>query len=193
MPGVLLGLPFDIDPTGFYEQPMTNVTPRPQKGGGEFDRQELAKADAPKANGKSEPKQAEPVKAEPEAKETLAVKDETKAEVTKSAEPDNDPNDMMNALRQAADGAATQVVEREPGNDSAASTADTPTPDQELEQWFRDQMAEIDKTASIPALMDLRDVTQANATDAQMIEFKKASKRRPYSRARSLRLTPSRT
>lgn len=173
MPGILMGLSFDYDQESPFASPMQNITPpRPQKGGGEFDRQEttdLHKSEPPKAaNGKAEPKSAEPAKAEPQVQESVAAKDETKAEVTKHAEPADDSDEMMNALREAA--ATTQVESGPVESNTATNTADLAA---EMEQWYRDNVAEVEKTTALQDLFDLRDKVLEQVDDAKSAEFKK--------------------
>jgi RecT family len=160
MPGVLLGIPFDVDPTGFYGEPMENITPpRPRKAAsGEFDREtkeagtktEPAKADTPKSNGKTNPDE--------HVVETIAAKDEVTVEVKRAEPAKTEPEPV------------TTVAEREPGDDSTAEK----TAAEEHEQWYRDQVAEIEKCATIKDLIDLRDqVVQNVLNEAQGIDFRK--------------------
>lgn len=179
MPGILMGIPFDTDPTGFYGEPMTNVTPpRPTKATGEFDRGEMAGAPAETkqvtaatstetAKPSGEPAKAEP-KAEPpkdekkDAPAPVEAKDPPKAETKATPEPD-----------QAK--AEPEPAEREPGQDDAPAAETTGTADDDLNAWFKTQMAGVADVATVAELFEMRKLVEDTVGEPHLAEFKKAA------------------
>lgn len=164
LPGLLMGVPFDVDPTGFYGEPMRDITPpKPERGDTEFTRPPAAKpakAPAPVTEVDDFSTPSNPVKKDepsptPAAGEETAVQtvseaaDEPQAQETIAGGGDL-PNPTQEGEAPIAEEDVSQVVE-EPTDAKA-----------EFDAWHANMIAAVPKCEYVRDVSELRESVVPN-------------------------------
>jgi len=199
MPGVLFGVPFDVDPTNFYGEPMTDITPkRPERN--EFTRE--PKATAATGNGAGAPKAETAAEGQPEAQSAQAnasgvPEDKRRADDPQQGQGQNHGNGMgeKTEAKTATDATVTkpeakkaepepeaenqdtgqqpedQSQERHDPEESAAAAKQTS--DASYKAWLNDCRRELQMCAGVREVADLQETVNQQIRDADLDQWTK--------------------
>lgn len=106
-PALLMGVPFDVDPTGFYGDPITEINPRPNRS--DF----TGEMKPPPANGKTGFERKEAQDVEPVKTEEVGGTETPKPEAS-AARPEPKPEPVAPETGGTEEPASEPVVESEP-------------------------------------------------------------------------------
>jgi hypothetical protein len=162
-PGILMGLPFDVDPIGFYGEPvvpsdMQDITPhqRHEEKPNEFARS---------------PEQKQEPETKPEPKREMETVSKAVEQAGDNGFPDLSPQsgpqpDEIHQVKEALVQAGVAEVEREPTQEERAARRA-----QAFEDWYRDIKAEVGRERAFNKVTDLEQIYAPQLSGTRLKEW----------------------
>lgn len=164
MPGVLLGIPFDVDPVSFYGDHMTDITPEPKPPGkpkeprkSEFDRPAAKEAEKPR-EAESKPKAAEP---EPGPEPAVEATEQGQGADSQTSETSSAAAETV-----AVEATITEAETHQPTDEERKAAHE-----QDFSDWYNDMKNLVPGCRFVRDVTELREAVIGNLEGPRLKEF----------------------